>query len=108
MEWKRASEKERLPYLSPKNGKIKEGENKMRFKLADPEPGMVTKWILLVIALLIGVILVPIVVNQVQTTSTSGWNFTGYQGAKTLFYLLPFIFIIGIVVYFIASMLGKI
>ena len=80
----------------------------MRFKLADPDPGPINKWILLVIALLIGVILVPIVVNQVQTTNTSGWSFTGYQGAATLFNLLPFIFIVGIVIYFIGSMLGKI
>jgi len=80
----------------------------MRLRLGDPDPGPVNKWILLVISLLIGVILVPIVVNQVQTTSTSGWNFTGHAGAATLFYLLPFIFIIGIVVYFIGSMLGKI
>jgi len=58
--------------------------------------------------LILGVILVPIVVEQVQTTNTSGWTFTGASGAKTLFLLLPFIFIVGIVVYFIASLLGKI
>jgi len=67
-----------------------------------------TKWIMLTITLILGVILVPIVVEQVQTTNTTGWSFTGYQGAKTLFMLLPFIFIVGIVVYFIASLLGKV
>ncbi len=67
-----------------------------------------TTWIMLTITLILGVILVPIVVEQVQTTNTSGWTFTGASGAKTLFLLLPFIFIVGIVVYFIASLLGKI
>ncbi|MEM3629104.1 MAG: hypothetical protein QXE06_07010 [Candidatus Bathyarchaeia archaeon] len=67
-----------------------------------------TTWIMLTITLILGVILVPIVVNQVQNTSTAGWTFTGAQGAATLFQLLPFIFIVGMVVYFIASLLGKI
>ncbi|MEM1540883.1 MAG: hypothetical protein QXJ07_05845 [Candidatus Bathyarchaeia archaeon] len=66
------------------------------------------EWIILTITLILGVILVPIVVQQVQDVDTSGWNFTGYQGAVTLFYLLPFIFIVGIVIYFIASILGKV
>jgi hypothetical protein len=67
-----------------------------------------TTWIMLTITLILGVILVPIVVDQVQTTNTTGWSFTGASGAKTLFLLLPFIFIVGIVVYFIASLLGKV
>jgi len=65
-------------------------------------------WIGLTITLILGVILVPIIVDQIQDTNTTGWTFTGYQGAKTLFLLLPFIFIIGIVIYFIGSLLGKI
>lgn len=67
-----------------------------------------SEWIILVVSLILGTILTPIVVDQVQNTNTSGWNFTGYAGAKTLFLLLPFIFIIGIVVYFIGRLLGKI
>ena len=67
-----------------------------------------TTWIMLTITLILGVILVPIVVDQVQSANTSGWTFTGSTGAKTLFLLLPFIFIVGIVVYFIASLLGKV
>lgn len=69
--------------------------------------GKATTWIMLTITLILGVILVPIVVDQVQRTNTTGWTFTGSQGAKTLFMLLPFIFIVGIVVYFIGSLLGK-
>jgi len=67
-----------------------------------------TQWIMLTITLILGIILVPIVVDQVQSANTSGWTFTGASGAKTLFLLLPFIFIVGIVVYFIASLLGKV
>jgi hypothetical protein len=79
----------------------------MRLRLGDPEPGTATKWIMLSITLILGVILVPIIVDQVQNTSTASWNFTGYAGASTLFMLLPFIFIVGIVVYFIGALLGK-
>ena len=63
---------------------------------------------MLTISLILGVILVPIVVDQVQSANTSSWTFTGSAGAKTLFLLLPFVFIVGIVVYFIASLLGKV
>ena len=66
-----------------------------------------TQWIMLTITLILAVILVPIVVDQVQKTNTSTWTFTGHTGAATLFMLLPFIFIVGIVVYFIGSLLGK-
>ncbi len=79
----------------------------MRLRLGDPDPGKATTWILLTITLILGVILVPIVVDQVQSTNTTAWHFTGATGAKTLFMLLPFIFIVGIVVYFIGSLLGK-
>jgi len=67
-----------------------------------------TTWIMLTITLILGVILVPIIIDQVQQTNTSAWTFTGATGARTLFLLLPFIFIVGIVVYFIGSLLGKI
>jgi hypothetical protein len=77
----------------------------MKFKLKDPDKA--TEWIMIVITLILGVILVPIVVDQVQSTNTTGWTFTGYSGAKTLFLLLPFIFIVGIVLYFILTLLGK-
>lgn len=62
-------------------------------------------WIVLVISLIMGVILVPIVVDQVQNTNTTGWDFTGSSGAETLFLLLPFVFIVGIVIYFISRLL---
>jgi len=65
-------------------------------------------WIGLIITMIIGIILIPIAVDQVQNTNTTGWTFTGSSGAKTLFLLLPFIFIVGMIVYFIGRLLGKI
>ena len=65
------------------------------------------EWMAATLTLIIGMILVPIIVDQVQSVDTSNWTFTGSIGAVTLFGLLPFVFISGIVIYFIASILGK-
>ena len=65
------------------------------------------QWMSLIFMLVLGCILVPIIVDQVQTVNTTGWAFTGVSGAKIMFMLLPFIFIVGIVLYFILAMLGK-
>ena len=69
--------------------------------------GKINEWILLVVMLMMGVILVPIVVDQVMSVNTTSWSFTGYAAAKTMLSLIPFVFIIGIVIFFIASILGK-
>lgn len=42
--------------------------------------------------------LTPTVVSQVQDMDTSGWNFTGYQGAEALLGLVPFIWVASILV----------
>jgi len=75
--------------------------------VANRKTGKINEWILVTVMLMMGVILVPIVVSQVQTIDTASWNFTGYAAAKTMLGLIPFVFIVGIVVYFIASILGK-
>ena len=61
--------------------------------------------VLVVIAGIMWVIMTPILVDQVQTTSTSGWNFTGYSGAATLFNLIPFVFIAGGIVWILRKVL---
>jgi hypothetical protein len=66
-----------------------------------------SNWMVLVCVLILGIILVPIIVDQVQSINTTLWNFTGHQGAVTMLNLLPFIFIIGIVAFFIVGILGK-
>lgn len=40
----------------------------------------------------------PTVVDAVQNMNTSGWNFTGYQGAIQLIGLVPFVWIAGILI----------
>jgi hypothetical protein len=38
----------------------------------------------------------PTVVDQVQNLNTTGWTFTGYEGAKALIGLIPFLWVAGI------------
>jgi hypothetical protein len=62
-------------------------------------------WVILIILLIIGVNLVPTVVDTVQAINTTNWTFTGATAAATLMGLLPFVFIIGLVIYFIIRLL---
>jgi len=71
------------------------------------EGSQASKWIMLTVMLLLGVILLPMVIDQVQSIDTISWNFTAAPAAVTMLGLIPFIFIVGIVVYFIGSILGK-
>ncbi len=66
-----------------------------------------SNWVALTCMLILAIILVPMIVDQVQSVNTTAWTFTGYQGAKTLFGLIPFVFVCGIIIYFIGSLLGK-
>ena len=75
---------------------------------AKGDAGKSIDWIGLIVTMMIGIVLIPITEDQVQNTNTTGWTFTGAAGAKTLFLLLPFIFIIGLIMYFIGRLLGKI
>lgn len=45
----------------------------------------------------------PTVVDTVQNLNTTGWSFTGYEGAIQLIGLVPFVWIAGIL---IASAVG--
>lgn len=42
--------------------------------------------------------LTPTVVDQVQNMNTSGWSFTGYEGAIALLGLVPFVWVAGILI----------
>jgi hypothetical protein len=70
--------------------------------------GKIGDWIGLTISLIFGVYLLPVIVDAVGGTDFTGWNFTGAAGAKVLYLLLPFIFVVGMIVYFIGRLLGKI
>jgi len=75
--------------------------------VAKRKTGKINEWILVTVMLMMGVILLPMVVDQVANVDTASWNFTGYAAAKTMLGLLPFVFVVGIVICFIASILGK-
>jgi hypothetical protein len=70
--------------------------------------GKIGDWIGLTISLIFGVYLLPTIVDTIVTTNFTNWTFTGATGAKVLYQLLPFIFIVGMIVYFIGRLLGKI
>ncbi len=40
----------------------------------------------------------PVVVDAVQSINTTGWNFTGYQGAIALMGLVPFVWVAGVLI----------
>lgn len=70
-----------------------------------------TDWVMLIVTIMLGIYLMPVIVSAVADidfSAAAGWNFTGSAGAKTIVLLLPFIFVIGLVVYFIARILGKV
>lgn len=49
----------------------------------------------LVIAVVVIVAVIPTIVDTIQDTNTTGWDFTGYEGAISLLELIPFIVIAG-------------
>ena len=51
-----------------------------------------------VIALILDISLMPVVVTQIQGVNTTLWTFTGYEGAKTLLLLVPFVFVAGLLI----------
>ena len=60
----------------------------------------IAAFLVAVIIIIAGINVAPIVATEVQTIiaqNASSWNFTGYQGARALMGLIPFIFIAGIV-----------
>lgn len=62
--------------------------------------------LLMIVALIFIVSLTPTFVSTVQGLNTTTWNFTGYQAAATLIGLLPLIFIISVVIWFLVEMLS--
>jgi len=40
----------------------------------------------------------PVVVDQVQAMDTTGWNFTGHDGAIALLGLVPFVWVAGVLI----------
>lgn len=65
--------------------------------------GFTVSRILIIVSLIVGIACTPIIVNQVQTLYTGGWNFTGHEGAAQLFNLVPFVWVSSMLVGIVAS-----
>jgi len=59
-------------------------------------------FITIIVFIFIWLACLPIVVTQVQTLYTGGWNFTGGSGASTLLGLVPFLYVIAGVIAVVA------
>jgi len=76
--------------------------NKFAWRRGDP--GLIEKVILLVIALFVFAILVPVALNQIYSTNTSGWN----SAVIPLFNVfVPVITILAIAIGFVVIMLRR-
>lgn len=64
--------------------------------------------IVLLVSTVISYVLLPVLVDAVQDINTSGWTFTGHEGAATILGLSPFIWVCGITVATVLALLGKI
>jgi hypothetical protein len=65
----------------------------------------IVELLLLLIALIVIINLTPTFVSTVQNLNTAGWNFTGYAAAATLIGLLPLLFIVSVVIWFMIELL---
>jgi len=59
----------------------------------------------MIITAIIYVNLIPTFVEAVTGIDTSGWNFTGATGAIAILLLLPLIFIAGIVIWMVTTVI---
>lgn len=55
--------------------------------------GAVTALISLIIVSIAWIAMTPTIVTQVQGINTTGWTFTGYEGAVSLVGLIPFVWV---------------
>lgn len=65
------------------------------------------EWIGLAIGVMIAVLMLPPVADTVIGVNTSAWNFTGAAACKTLMYLIPLVYVAGVLVKIVKTALGK-
>ena len=66
--------------------------------------GRIIGMIGVIIILIAGLGMTPTVVDQVQNLNTTGWTFTGYEGAIALIGLVPFVWVAAILIVTIVGM----
>lgn len=64
-------------------------------------------WIAMAIGVMLSVLMLPPVTETVLGVNTTNWTFTGAAAAKTLMYLIPMVYIAGVLVKIIKTVLGK-
>jgi uncharacterized PurR-regulated membrane protein YhhQ (DUF165 family) len=60
----------------------------------------------MVVGLVFMLSLIPVIVTQVQDVNTTGWTFTGHEGAATLLLLIPFAAVAGLLAWAASQALG--
>lgn len=64
-------------------------------------------WIGMAIGVMISVLMLPPVADTVLGINTTNWTFTGAAACKTLLYLIPMVYIAGVVVKIVKTAIGK-
>lgn len=66
----------------------------MHMKVAEKITGAIG----IVVVTIVLLYMTPVVVDAVADINTTGWDFTGYQGAIAILGLVPFIWIAGVLI----------
>ena len=67
-----------------------------------------TRNIILLVSTIISYVLLPVLVDAVEDVNTTGWTFTGHEGAEVILGLSPFVWVCGITVATVLALLGRI
>lgn len=60
--------------------------------------------IAIVVITIVLLYMTPVVVDAVDAINTTGWDFTGYEGAIALLGLVPFLWVAGVLAFAAAAM----
>jgi len=64
--------------------------------------GWIQKLVWITVGIFFASIIIPIAIDQIMATNTTGWTFPGGVGAITLWQIIGFILVIGVVIGVIA------
>ena len=65
------------------------------------------EWIGMSIGVMVAVLMLPPVADTVLGVNTTNWTFTGAAACRTLMYLIPMVYIAGVLVKIVKTALGK-
>lgn len=64
-------------------------------------------WIGMAIGVMISVLMLPPVADTVIGVNTSSWTFTGADACKTMMYLIPMVYVAGVVTKIVRTAIGR-